>query len=377
MDPDHLRDLGALRNLREATAAQLANRLIAADATLPELRELQERLKLLDATLTDHGARDARRWSALLWPLGLVAGVLLLAASVPVPSVPVSLELRASSITLELPVATLVGPQPINGELRVEGFTSFESADAALREAATRERAERLSVRATQTWLRGLSLPPGTRLTLQARAEAATLLLESSRSPVTADVEVRGATALRLGDADAPLQRVFDHSEWLRLVGGSAARAEQAAPPMTLSVPLGSAAPLRLDNLHPSSLRFAERRESVGAGAVSSVASSLEGGTLNLPASAQTVTVNGGDWLELDGLVVERFELSVGLPLLLKLSGSARTLRMRVGEFERSLKPSWLEYVSHHHLVTVLWAAMAALWGALAWLRKHFDGAHT
>ena len=96
--------------------------------------------------------------------------------------------------------------------------SAFESADAALREAATRERAERLSARATQTWLRGLSLPPGTRLTLQTRAEAVTPLLESSRTPVTADVEVHGATALRLGDADVPLQRVFDHSGWLRLV---------------------------------------------------------------------------------------------------------------------------------------------------------------
>ena len=371
MNPDRLRDLGALRTLREATATQLAARLTAADAALPELRELQERLKLLDSTLADRSARDARRWSALLWPLGLVVGVLLVAASVPV-----SLELRASSVTLELPAATLVGPQPINGELRVDGFTSFESADAALLEAATRERAERLSVRATQTWLRGLSLPAGTRLTVQARSDTATLGVESIRSPVVADVEVRGATALRLGDADAPLQRVFDHSEWLRLVGGSAARAALAAPTMTLSVPLGSAAPLRIDNLHPSSLRFAERRESGGAGAVSAVASSLEGGTLNLPASGKTVTVNGGDWLEVDGLVVERFELSAGLPLLLKLSGSARTLRLRVGEFERSLKPSWLEYASQHHLVSVLWAAMAVLWGAQAWLRKHFDGAH-
>ena len=373
MDPDRLRDLG---ELRDATAAQLATRLTAADAALPELRELQERLKLLDATLADRSARDARRWSALLWPLGLVAVVLLVAASVPVSSVPVSLELRASSVTLELPAATALGAQPINGELRIDGFTSFESADAALLEAATRERAERLSVRATQTWLRGLSLPAGTRLTVQARGETATLGVESSRSPVVVDVEVRGATTLRLGDADAPLQRVFDHSEWLRLVGGSAARAEQAAPPMTLSVPLGSAAPMRIDNLHPRGLRFAERRESGGAGAVSSVASSLEGGTLNLPASGKTVTINGGDWLEVDGLVVERFELSAGLPLLLKLSGSARTLRLRVGEFERSLKPSWLEYASQHHLVSVLWAAMAVLWGALAWLRKHFDGAH-
>lgn len=366
--------------MRDSTAAQLVARLTAADAALPELRELQERLKLLDATLADQRTRDERRWGALLWPVGLVAVALLLAASVPVPSVPVTLELRASSVTLDLPAAAVLGAQPIHGELRIDGFTSVESADAAVADAAARERAERLSVRAGQAWLRSLSLPAGTRLTVQARGDSTTLLVESPRSPVIADVELRGATVLRLGDADAPLHRVFDHSEWLRLIGGAAARADQPAPPMTLSIPLHAAAPIRIDTLRPSSLRFAERRESVATGtevgAVSSVASSLEGGTLSLPASGKTVAINGGDWLEVDGLVVERFELSAGVPLLLKLSGSARTLRLRVGEFERSLKPSWLEYVSQHHLVTLLWGSMALLWGALAWVRKHFSGVH-
>lgn len=390
--------------MRDTTAAQLVDRLTAADAALPELRELQERLRLLDTTLANERTRDERRWGALLWPVGLVAVVLLLAASVPVPSVPLSLELRASSVTLDLPAAAVLGAQPINGELRIDGFTSVESADAAVVDAAARDRVEWLSVRAGQAWLRSLSLPAGTRLTVQARGDSTTLLVESARSPVIADVELRGATVLRLGDADVPLHRVFDHSEWLRLIGGVAARADQAAPPMTLSIPLSvapsiplsdappavrsvspsmpldAAAPMRIDTLRPSSLRFAERRESMATGsavgAVSSVVSSLEGGTLGLPASGKTVAINGGDWLEVDGLVVERFELSAGVPLLLKVSGSARTLRLRVGEFERSLKPSWLEYVSQHHLVTLLWGSMALLWGALAWVRKHFSGVH-
>ncbi|MBC7729523.1 MAG: hypothetical protein H7242_18315 [Microbacteriaceae bacterium] len=418
MDPDPLR---RLRDLRDSTAAQLVARLTAADAALPELRELQERLRLLDATLADQRTRDERRWGALLWPVGLVAAALLVAASVPVPSVPLSLELRASSATLDLPAAAVLGAQPINGELRIDGFTSVESADAALADTAARERAERLSVRSGQAWLRSLSLPADTRLTVQARADSTTLLVESARSPVIADVELRGATVLRLGDADAPLQRQFDHSEWLRLIGGVVAQADRAAPPMTLSIPLStplsiplpaspsisqpvsptvslSAAPsvapsprleaaaplridaLRIDTLRPSSLRFAERRESLATstavGATSSVSSSLEGGTLSLPASGKSVAINGGDWLEVDGLVVDRFELSAGMPLLLKLSGSARTLRLRVGEFERSLKPSWLEYFSQHHLVTLLWGSMVLGWGALAWIRKHFSGAH-
>jgi hypothetical protein len=393
-----------LRDLRDSTAAQLVARLTVADAALPELRELQERLRLLDAALADQRSRDARRWGALLWPVGLVAALVLLAATVPVPSVPLSLELRATSVTLHLPAVAVLGPQPINGELRIDGFTSIESADAGVADAAARAGAERLSARAGQAWLRSLSLPADTRLTVQARTDSTTLSVESARSPVIADVELRGATVLRRGDADAPLRRQFDHSEWLRLIGGVVAQAGQPAPPMTLSIPLPMspsisqpvsptvwpsaspsmrldlAAPLRIDTLRPSSLRFAERRESLATGtavgAVSSVVSSLEGGTLSLPASGKTVAINAGDWLEVDGLVLDRFELSAGMPLLLKLSGSARTLRLRVGEFERSLKPSWLDYVSQHHLVTLLWGSMALSWGALAWVRKHFLGAH-
>ena len=379
-DPDRLR---RLHDLRDATATQLAARLVAGDAPLPELRELQERLKMLDATLTEQSTRDQRRLGALLWPVLLVAALLLLAASVPVPSVPLSLELQASSVTLGLTEPALLGPQSVDGELRVEGFTSFESVDPALASAAARQHADRVAVRASELRLRGLALPAGARLTVQVRDDTTALWVDSPRSPVVADVEVRGNTTLRLGDAEAALERVFTHTEALRLVGGDAAQSHLPAPPMTLWLQRRGNAALRIDGLRPSTLRFTERRESTGtgtgtsaaAGLVSAVGSSLESGTLTLPATGQTVPINGGDWLQVDGLVVQRCELIAGAPLLLKLSGSARVLRLRVGEFERSLKPSWLEYVSRHHLASVLWGSAALLWGALAWLRKYFAGA--
>ena len=380
-DPDRLR---GLHDLRAVTATQLAARLVAGDAPLPELRELQERLKMLDAALAEQSTRDQRRLGALLWPVLLVAAVLLLAASVPVPSVPLSLELQASSVTLGLTEPALLGPQSVDGELRVEGFTSFESVDAALASAAAREHADRVAVRASELRLRGLALPAGARLTVQVRDDTTALWVDTPRSPVVADVEVRGNTTLRLGDAEAALERVFTHTEALRLVGGDAAQSDTPAPPMTLWLPRRGNATLRIDGLRPSSLRFAERRESThigtcsgtgaAAGLVSAVGSSLESGTITLPATGQTVPINGGDWLQVDGLVVQRCELIAGAPLLLKLSGSARVLRLRVGEFERSLKPSWLEYVSRHHLASVLWGSTALLWGALAWLRKYFGG---
>ena len=379
LDPDRPR---GLHDLRAATATQLAARLVAGDAPLPELRELQERLKMLDATLTEQSTRDQRRLGALLWPVLLVAALLLLAASAPVPSVPLSLELQASSVTLGLTEPTLLGPQSVDGELRVEGFTSFESVDAALASAAAGQHVDRVAVRASELRLRGLALPAGARLTVQVRDDMTALWVDSPRSPVIADVEVRGNTTLRLGDAQAALERVFTHTEALRLVGGDAAQSDTPAPPMTLWLQRRGNAALRIDGLRPSTLRFAERHESThigtgtgaAAGLVSAVGSSLESGTITLPATGQTVPINGGDWLQVDGLVVQRFELIAGAPLLLKLSGSARVLRLRVGEFERSLKPSWLEYVSRHHLASVLWGSAALLWGALAWLRKYFGG---
>ncbi len=364
-----------LHGLRTEVAAQLSARLAAGDAPLPELRELQERLKMLDATLAEQGARDEHRLGRILWPVLLVAAVLLLAASVPVPSVPLTLEVKASSVTFVLTEPEALGPQPVGGELRVEGFTSFESADAALAAAAARERADSIAVRSEQTLLRGLSLPAGTRLTVQAHADATALLVESPRPPVIADVEVRGKTVLRLGDADAAPERAFTHTEGLRLIGGDAARPDQRPPSMTLTVPRRGDAAMILSGLRPSTLRFDERSGGTGAGAVSRVGSSLDGGTLTLPTTGQTLAIGGADGLDIDGLVVQRCELIAGAPLLLKLSGSARVLRLRVGEFERSLKPSWLEDLSRHHLVSVLWGSAALLWGALAWVRKYFAGA--
>ena len=360
-----------LRELRADVAAQLAAHLLSGNAPMPELRELQERLKMLDGALAEQGARNQLRPAIVLWPVMLVVSVLLVAASVPVPNVPLTLEVQASSVTLGLPSASVLGAQSINGELRIEGFTSLESPDSVLAGTASRERADKVIIQSDQTWLRALKLPAGARLTVQTRGDMTSLLVESPRSPVVAEVEVRGKTTLRLGDAETALERSFGHSEWLRLVGGDAARTDQRAPPMTLWLPRRGDSMMPLDGLRPGTLVFSERRE--GSDTVSAVGSSLNGGTLSLPTIGQTLRIDGGEWLEMDGLVVERFELIAGAVVLLKLSGSARVLRLKVGAFERSLKPSWLEHISRHHLVNLLWGSAALLWGSLAWVRKNFS----
>ncbi len=363
-----------LAHLRAKLAAQLAARLAAPDAPLAELRELQERLKLFDTALAEQRTHSERRLGALLWPPALIGGVLLLAATVPVPSVPLSLTLKASAATLDLAQPTVLGPLPLDGEVRIEGFSSLASVDASLAQAATRAQADRLAVRAAESSLHALRLPARTRLVVQAVRDKTTLQIESPRAPLVAELQLRGATWLRLGDAVPEPPRDYAHGEWVSLVSGDAAQPEHAPPPMTLWLPRRGDSVPKLQGLRPVALRFAERRD--GGAAMSAVGSSIEGGTLALPATGQTLPLVAGDWLEIDGLVTERFELVAGTPLTVQLNGSARGLRLRTGEFEQSLKPSWLEYMSRHHRAQLLWGSAAVLWGALAWMRRHFAGWH-
>jgi len=356
---------------RSTLTNALAERLAAGDAPLAELRDLQERIKLLDGVIAEQATRDQRRITVLLWPLALVGFVLLVAASVPVPRVPLSLTLKASAVQLDLAEATLLGPLAVNADIRVEGFSTLESADPILVDAAAREQADSVSVQAAEMRLRALRLPAGASLGVEARRDAVTLLVESARAPVIAELEMRGTATLRVGDGALHLARDYPRSEWMRLVAGDAAKPAQAPPlvSLTLARRHGENVPLQISALKPTRLRFLERREgAVGEG--SALASSLLGGTLTLPATGQTLALAAGDGLALDGLRPERFEIVAGTPLLIELSGSASGLRQRVGEFERSLKPSWLEYVSRHHLTQLLWGSAAVLWGALAWVRR-------
>ena len=355
---------------RSTLTAALAERLAAGDVPLPELRELQERIKLLDGAIAERAARHNRGLAASLWPLALVGFVLLVAASVPVPNVPLALTLKASAVQLDLIEALQLGPLAVNADIRIEGFSTLESADPVLVAAAAHEHAESVSVQAAESRLRALRLPAGGSLGLEVRRDVLNLLAESPRAPVIAELEMRGAVTFRMGDTAQPLTRDYPRSEWVRLVAGDATKPAQAPPPLVLSLARRSdaGAPFRLSTLKPIRLRFVERRE--GAVGDSALASTLLGGTLSLPATGQTLALAAGDGLELDGLRLERFEIVAGMPLLIELNGSARGLRQRVGEFERSLKPSWLEYISRHHLTQLLWGSAAVLWGALAWVRR-------
>jgi hypothetical protein len=356
---------------RAALVGKLAERLAAGDAPLAELKDLQDRLRLIDAAQSELRAANDRRLGRALAPVVAVAVALVLAATVPVPVAPVSLELRASSATLTMAEGTSVGPIALAGTSRIEGITTLESPDDPLARAFAAERADALVLRGDEVWLRTLEVPVGARLTV-AVGERAQLRVESARVPVHAQLEMRGHTTLRFGYAARVEERRYQQAEWVGVTAGDAKAANGPPLPLALSLEgLGDGA-VRLADLRPSSLRFAERRDR--GGAVSVVGSSVDGGTITLPATGETVKLAAGDWLEVDGLTAERCEIVLATPLVLRLNGSAGTLRLRVGDFERSLKPSWLEYISRHHLVHLLWGSAAVLWGALAWMRKQFAG---
>jgi hypothetical protein len=365
-----------LRELRGAAAERLAARLTESDATPADLRELHERLKMIDALLAERPQFNARRAWRTLWPVALVALVLLVAASVPVRRVPVVLDLQASAVGVQFAGASLLEPQvqAVGGGLRIEGFSALESPDSALVGAVQKAGADRLVLAGGDLRLRSIGLPSGAMFALQRDGAGTALHVESPRSPVVVEVEMHGPTRVQVADAPGVLTRNYSHGEWVRFSAGDATSVERAAPPLLLAQQPGAAAEaLRWNGLKPVALRFTERQ--AAGSAVSAVGSSLLSGVITLPASAQKVTLSVGDGLEVDGLVVERFELVAGAPIRLTLTGSAHTIRTRVSDFERSLKPSWLEYVARHHLIGALWGAAAVLWGALAWIRKQIAAA--
>jgi hypothetical protein len=361
-----------LASQRKSLAEQLAARLQAPDAPLTELKDLQERLRIVDNVLAEQRAAAGRSLGRVLAPMLAVAVVLTLAATLQVPAVPLGLELQAGSATLTMAGASAIGPLGLRGDTRVEGFSLLASPDSSLVQAFVANPSGAIVLRADEATLSTLRWPADSRLTMQADPAMLSLRLEGPGSGAQAEFDVRGRSTLRLSEAALPEERRYDHGEWIRLAAGDANGG--GASSMTLSLSRAVDAPIRLSELRPVALRFAERRAS--ASGVAAVVSSIEGGTITLPATGESVKLAAGDWLELDGLVIERCEVVADGLLTLRLNGSAGAMRLRVGEFERSLKPSWLEYTARHHLMKLLWGAAAVLWGALAWMRNQFADVH-
>lgn len=362
----------ALASARAEAARGLAARAGDPAAPLDELRALQERLHLIDAALDASApSPPRRRWPPALWPALAVAALVSIAAAVPVRSVPFRLEAKAHAVVLQLDSAGDLGAQPVAGELRIEGQTALASPAPALRQDAERFGSGTLWLRAPQLLLRGLQYPAGSTLTVRAGAPVQ-LTLDAPQPVLRAQIEFSGLAQWRVGEASTPTSTNFTHAEWIRASAGDSAAPTQRPPPLDLWLGLAAGQTLDWSRLRPSALQFVERQAS-GAGE-SIVASSLEQAQIALPVTASERKFGPGDRIELAGLALERFELSAGAHITVRLSGTARVLRTRTGDFERSLKPSLLEYVVRHHALGMFWSTALFLWGAITWVRKQLEG---
>ena len=359
----------ALRDLRADLARRFAGRAREPDAPLPELRDLQERLQLLDAAIANpqHARRSRRRatWLALV----AVAAVLSLGAVIPVPSVPFSLDAEAGAVRLHMAAAGTLGPQNVPGELRVDGYTALESPDAGLMRQAGAPAAGRLAIGAATLNLRRVSYPAGADIELAAGAQSATLTLHSQRAPVTVDLEFAGRTTTRLGQDSKGRQADYPFAERLRM---RAAAAAGAPPPLVVTLARSAQTEYGWTSLRPREVRFVERR--LNEGNQPEILSSLRKAHVVLQASAAEVSLGEGEDLELGGLDLQRCDVLLGPVVKLKMAGTARTLLTRTGHFERSLKPSLLEYAARHKTVALLWSAALMLWGIVRWLQRLADG---
>jgi hypothetical protein len=359
----------ALRDLRADVARSFVAKAREAETPLPELHELQERLRLLDLAIAD--PQDARRrarratWLALV----VVAAVLSLGALIPVPSVPFSLDAEAGAVRLHMAAAGALGPQNVPGELRIDGYTALDSPDPGLKGPPGAHAAGRLAIGAATLNLRRVSYPAGADIDLAGGAQTATLTVQSPRAPVAVDLEFSGRTTTRFGQGDNRQQADFPFAERLHVLAAAAAG---APPPLTVTLDRPSQAEYGWTSLRPQAVRFVERL--LKEGNEVAFLSSLRKAHVVLRASAAEVTLGEGEDLELGGLDLERCDVLLGPVVKVKMAGTARSLRTRTGHFERSLKPSLLEYAARHSTVALLWSAALMLWGIVRWLQRLADG---
>ena len=360
-------DDAQLRALRDEAASRLALRLSEPDAPLSELRELLERVKLAEAALADPRRQRALRLRIVLGSLLAVALVLSVAATVRMPSVAFSLELDADAAQMQLGPAGEVGAQTLAGSLQARGWARLDTANATLRTLGANARPPQLDISAQLLRLQRISYPADSLLRIAAGPAAVGLTFEAPQGLLRLELDAAGPAALNLGNSGAPVRLDFGPGEWIGLEAGDAA-SSQRPPPLDLQLGRTGTQTLTWLGLQPRGLRFVDRQ--IVGGGQTRIVSALQRATINLPATGGMVKLQAGDRLEIDGLDVERCELVAGSSLALRVSGTAREMRAGVGGFDRSLKPSVLEFVARNHALLLLWSAAGGLWGAGLWLRK-------
>ena len=341
---------------RPALETRLAQGL-AAGAPLAELQDMHARLRLIDSVLAASAATRRRVWRRQALALAVVAGLVSLAALVPMPRTPFALELQASAAQLQMAAPGSLGGQPLAGDLRAEGYSRLDTADPALAQRALAGDASQLTLRAERLSLRRVSYAAGALLDFEAGTPTVRLAIDGAAH--AAEFELGGAVSSSLA-GEPPVAARYAVAEWIKL------NASAAATELWLTRQPDHNLVWR--GLRPSSLRLVARQ--ADADGQVRLTSALRQALLRLPAVEKELSLAAGSQLELDGLQIDEAELTLGEPLKLHLTGTAARLQMQTAGFQRSLKPSLLDYLAHNHGLGTFWGAAGLLWGISTWLRK-------
>jgi hypothetical protein len=102
--------------------------------------------------------------------------------------------------------------------------------------------------------------------------------------------------------------------------------------------------------------------------------STLRTGKLGLPDIGATYPLGEGAFLSLRGFRGRVSALHIADSVTIEAEGTAERVLAGPEGYARDLTPSLLEYLGHNRQVTLLWSALAFIWG-LAWsARRLFAG---
>ncbi|HKE94040.1 MAG TPA: hypothetical protein VKB34_07020, partial [Povalibacter sp.] len=189
-----------LRDLRASERARLNSRLVDGTSSIGELRDLSERVQLLDAAIKqEEPPRTAKRLAFIALA---VATVIIAAASMRMPSVRFSLEAEAHSISLRAGAAQSLSGFPSGSELRVtDGCGVLSSSNIGLTSAVRGQQADPLTLRATSLAVQHLTFGASSLLTVTPGGNALQVSVENSTAPIAIELEMSGDANGFFGDS--------------------------------------------------------------------------------------------------------------------------------------------------------------------------------
>jgi hypothetical protein len=330
----------------------------------PQPKQLKEEVDLIDYTLGE--LRSGWAWRAM--PVVIAAAVIGALVSIlslwPIRSVDFTLELKASAVSLVAAAGGVVQDLLLKPPLRFVGFDHVES--PLLTGLSGQPRAA--VIRTERAWLTSATVPAGASLDLEVHADELTMSVQGLRGALVDELEISGASAVLPGTsvdgAHTPLiAGTFTTPETV-IFRTDAGDAPPKGQPVSLTVySSGATGQSEITGIAPKSLRFLQRRP--GLAAQNPFVSSILSGELRVVATGVRYELGPEDVLEIEGTRAERLEIAVAEQLTVRGAGTARSLHLRTGSFDRSLAPSVLEYAASNHRLTLIWSGAVFLWGLL------------